>query len=225
MGIKRTNDPNDAVTDMAVMNMNGGYSFKDYDAIVQEKQAEINEFVDSFIPVLREYRDNYNGRGSAAGKARADLAHELLNKFYDGEVDGAFAVNDTGKALGDLLLHETSRELGSSYDGMAKNEKTEHADITQILLESSGPAVLAVEQALAMASDTSEDTWLERLSELSGVDLAENIEYLVPSAAGKDLSPSAAKSLLQSTYGEAAASLAADYATVQQDLIWLDAYN
>ncbi|MBR7038454.1 MAG: hypothetical protein IKI21_04330 [Oscillospiraceae bacterium] len=224
MGIKRTNDPNDAVTDMAVMNMNGGYSFKDYEMLVQEKQTEINAFVDTFIPVLREYRDNYNGNGSAAGKARADLAHEMLNKFYDGEIDGAYAVHDTGKPLGDLLLQETNRELGGSYDSMAKNEQVEHADITQILLESSGPAVLAVEQALVMAADTSEDTWLERLSDLSGVDLAENIEYLVPSAAGKDLSPSAAQSLLRSTYGDAAASLAAGYETVQQDLIWYESY-
>ncbi|MBR7038455.1 MAG: hypothetical protein IKI21_04335 [Oscillospiraceae bacterium] len=224
MGIKRTDDPNDAVTDMAVMNMNGGYSFKDYEALVQEKQTEINEFVDTFVPVLREYRDNYNGNGSAAGKARADIAHELLNKFYDGEIDGEFAVHDTGKPLGDLLLQETSRELGSRYDSMPKNEQVEHADITQIILESSDPAVLAVEQALVMAADTSEDTWLERLSDMSGVDLAENIEYLVPSAAGKDLSPSAAQALLRTTYGDAAASLAAGYETVQQKLIWYESY-
>ncbi|MBR7037930.1 MAG: hypothetical protein IKI21_01595, partial [Oscillospiraceae bacterium] len=225
MGIKRTNDPNDAVTDMAVMNMNGGYSFKDYEMLVQEKQTEINAFVDTFVPVLREYRDNYNGNGSAAGKARADLAHELLNKFYDGEIDGEFAVHDTGKPLGDLLLQETNRELGESYDGMAKNEQVEHADLTQILMESSGPAVTAVEQALAMAADTSEDTWLDRLSDLSGVDLAENIEYLVPSAAGKDLSPSAAQSLLQATYGDAAAMLALGYYVVQQDLNWYEIYT
>ena len=224
MGIKRTDDANDAVTDMAVMNMNGGYSFKDYEMLVAQKQTEINEFVDTFVPVLREYRDNYTKHGSAAGKARADLAHDLLNKFYDGEIDGEFAVHDTGKPLGDLLLRETSRELGGSYDSMPKNEQVEHADITQILLESSGPAVLAVEQALVMAADTSEYTWLERLSDLSGVDLAENVEYFVPSALGKDLSPSAAQSLLQATYGDAAASLAAGYDTVQQDLIWYESY-
>ena len=78
--------------------------------------------MDSFTPVLEEYRDNHNGKGSAAGKARADLAHELLNKFYDGEVEGEYAVNDTGKAMGDLLLQKTSRELGDSYDTMSKND-------------------------------------------------------------------------------------------------------
>ena len=88
MGIKRTNDADDAITDMAVMNMGDdgfrGYSFDDYEGLLEQKKTEINEFVDSFIPVLCEYRDNYNGKGSASGKARAQYAHDLLNQFYDG---------------------------------------------------------------------------------------------------------------------------------------------
>ncbi len=37
MGIRRTDDAGDAITDMAVMNMKGGYSCNDYKMLLQEK--------------------------------------------------------------------------------------------------------------------------------------------------------------------------------------------
>ena len=41
LGIKRTNDPKEAITDMATMFMNGGYSFDDYEGLVKEKKADL----------------------------------------------------------------------------------------------------------------------------------------------------------------------------------------
>ena len=81
MGIKRTDDPKEAITDMAVMNMgtndNRGYSFDDYESLVAQKKADIDEFIKTFIPALEEYRDNYNGKGSEGGKKRAQMAQVL----------------------------------------------------------------------------------------------------------------------------------------------------
>lgn len=68
LGIKRTSNPNEAITDMAVMNMKGGYSFDDYESLVKQKKTDIDEFINTFIPVLEEYRTNYNGKGSKGGK-------------------------------------------------------------------------------------------------------------------------------------------------------------
>ena len=45
LGITRTDDPNEAITDMAVMNMNGGYSFDKYEEIVKQKRADIDSRV------------------------------------------------------------------------------------------------------------------------------------------------------------------------------------
>ena len=148
MGIKRTADPNDAVTDMAVMNMNNeGYSFDDYESIVNVKKAEIDEFIRSFIPVLEEYRANYRGEGSEGGQKRAQYAHDLLNKFYDGEIGGDYAVHDTGKPIGDLLLEQTRLEYGeSNHDALPKNEQIKYGDLQQIILESSGAAVSTIER-------------------------------------------------------------------------------
>ena len=227
MGIKCTNDPNNAITDMAVMNMGTegytGYSFDDYQSLLNEKKADIDEFVDCFMPVIQEYRENYNGKGSAAGKARAQLAHDLLNRFYDGEVNGKYAVNDTGMALGDLFLATTRRELGEAkYDGLSKNKKVKYGDLQQILLESSGLAVYSIEQALVLAADSDEDSWMDRLSYMSGLSMQELAEFYADGSSS--LGDSAAKSLMQSKYGDAAEKMASEYDSIAQDLIWFEAY-
>lgn len=49
MGIKRTSDPNNAVTDMAVMQMSGGYAFDDYEKLVKEKNRRLTS---SFVPSI-----------------------------------------------------------------------------------------------------------------------------------------------------------------------------
>ena len=209
MGIKRTSDPTEAITDMAVMNMGTndnrgysfddyeGYSFDDYESLVKQKKTDIDEFINTFVPALNEYRDNYNGKGSEGGKKRAQMAHDILNKFYDGDPNGDYAVNDTGKPLGDLLLAKTKTEIGDeAYNALAADKKMNTADLQQIILESSGPAVLIVEQALALATDTAETSWLDRLNGLSGEGLVEHIAEYAPEAKGQDLAPSAAMSLL-----------------------------
>ena len=205
MGIKRTNNASEAITDMAVMNMGvkgkEGYSFSDYQALVDQKKVEIDEFLDCFTPVFQEYRTNLTGGGSASGKARADLAHELLNRFYDGDPNDEVAVNDTGKPLGDLLKEQTRREMGEdAYNA----DKANHADFQQIILESTGAATFAVEQALAMATDTAQTTWLERLSKITLDKMKAAPAAYVPEAAGQDLAPSAALTLLKGKYGDEA---------------------
>ena len=110
------------------MYMKGGYSFDDYDNLVAKKKKDITEFINTFVPALEEYRQNYSGKGSKGGKIRAQAAHDLLNKFYDGDPNDEYAVNDTGKPLGDLLLNETKTEIGdSAYKSLSDEEKNQKA--------------------------------------------------------------------------------------------------
>ncbi len=214
MGIRRTNNAEDAITDMAVMNMTGGYSIPDYESLVKEKKAEIDEFINVFMPVIREYRANYNGEGSEFGKQRADEAYRLLNLFYDGDPDDDYAVNDTGMHLGDLFL-QPLRQEGNESGG----------DLQQIILESSGPAMLVVETLLAYAADPGEETWLERLAKLSGEGLAENIGEYVPEVAGQNLAASAITALLSQKFGDAADILAEQWDDIHEAMVWYEAYN
>ena len=225
LGIKRTNDPKEAITDMATMFMKGGYSFDDYEGLVQEKKADIDEFINNFVPALEEYRANYNGKGSAGGKKRAQMTHDILNKFFDGDPNGEYAVNDTGKPLGDLLLNKTKTEIGDeAYNALSAEQKLNTADLQQIILESTGPAVLIIEQALALATDTSSDSWLQRVDGLSGDALVERIAEFAPEAAGQTLAPSAALTLLAARFEDYSKILASEWINVHEEIIWYEDY-
>ena len=176
MGVRRTDRAEEAITDMAVVNMKGGYSLPDYENLLKQKKAQIDEFVNGFIPVLKEYRANYNGDGSSYGKKCAELAHDMLNQFYDGGESEDFPKNDTGLELGDLLLKETRQE-GNPVGG----------DLQQIILEGNSSVVLLMEQMLTFAADTGKETWVKRLQELSGDQLVENLETYIPEAAGQNV--------------------------------------
>ena len=214
MGIHRTDNENDAITDMAVMNMTGGYSIPDYETLLEQKKKEINEFINHFRVVIEEYRANLNNEGSSFGKKRADLAQDLLNKFVDGSPEDPYAVNDTGKKLGDLLAEKTRQE-GNENGG----------DLQQMILESSGPAMLAVEAILMLAADTAEDTWVERASGLTGDELAENLVKYAPEAEGQDVAPSAVPQYLNQKYGDSARILAEQWTDVNNEMVWYEAYN
>ena len=225
LGIKRTNDPKEAITDMATMFMKGGYSFDDYEGLVKEKKADIDEFINTFVPALEEYRDNYNGKGSAGGKKRAQMAHDILNKFFDGDPNGEYAVNDTGKPLGDLLLNKTKTEIGDdAYNALSAEQKLNTADFQQIILESTGPAVLIIEQALALATDTASSSWLQRVDGLSGDALVERIAEFAPEAAGQTLAPSAALTLLAARFEDDSKILASEWIDVHEEIIWYEDY-
>ena len=225
LGIKRTNDANEAITDMAAMNMKGGYSFDDYEGLVAQKKADITEFINTFVPALEEYRANYKGEGSEGGQKRAQMAHDLLNKFYDGDPNGEYAVNDTGKPLGDLLLNKTKTEIGdNAYNALSAEQKLNTADLQQIILESSGPAVMIIKQALTLATDTAETSWLDRLNGLSGEGLVERIAEFAPEVKGQNLARSAAMSLLAAHFEDYAKELATDWIDVHENILWYETY-
>ena len=226
MGIKRTNDPNKAVTDMAVMNMMGGYSFDDYKTILEEKKTDINEFIRTFIPVLEEYRANFNGEGSEGGQKRAQYAHDLLNKLYDGGNGDEYAVNDTGLPLGDLFLSKTKAEYtDEEYAALSEDEKKKTADLQQIILESTGPAVMFVEQALALATDKAKSSWLDRAKNLTGTALIKNIGTVIPSLKGKKLTASQAMQQLNAHFEDYAKILQENYNGLREDIIWFEQYS
>ncbi len=227
IGIRRTDNADEAITDMAVMNMNeDGYSYSDYESLVNKKKADIDEFIRTFIPTIEEYRKNYKGEGTEFGKKRADLAYKFLNMFYDGEVGGEYAINDTGMHLGDLFLSPLKQEIGDdAYNRLSAEDKHKYGDLQQIILETCGTMEIFIEELLAIATDASETTWIERLQELEGDELSRNIGKYVPSIAGQDLAESAIMQLLAQEFGDAAATLAQQWQDVRSDIQWFESYN
>ena len=90
LGYKTTYDPNEAITDMSVMQMDGGYSFSEYTEALKEQQAEIEEMLNSFVVVIEEYVANFK-----AGNKNAIAAYDMMNRFVE---------DDSGKPLGEFLL-------------------------------------------------------------------------------------------------------------------------
>ena len=195
LGYKTTKNPNEAITDLALMNMKGGYSVKDYEILMDtQMKAQIIPLVDRFLAVINEYRKNYK-----AGVQRAVYINGILNKFID---------DDTGKGLGDLLLNETVYEMAKPQfdalsdkekedtgfyninnkvrDSLPEGEKNNHADILTIIAQSNGRATLMMENLLTRAADTNDSTWLERFAELDYDKLIDSTK-LAPTDADKQL--------------------------------------
>lgn len=164
LGYKTTSDPKDAITDMALMNMKGGYDVAEYDALMEmHMKSQIIPFVDNFLSAIKEYRKNINSPYKQ-NRQRAQYIRNILNKFRDDDCGG--------KGLGDLLLNKTKYEMGDKdYNALSDSEKKKHADILTVIAQSNGQATLLMENLITRAADTNEDTWLDRFSETTYDDL------------------------------------------------------
>ena len=157
IGYKTTDDADEAITDMKLMNMKGGYSVQDYQMLLDEQKSNIRAFFNNFKVAVKEYRENYN-----ANQERAIAAHDLLNMMYD---------DDTKQNLGDLLLSKTKEEYtDEEYNALSDDEKAKVGDMTTILMQANGNAVLAMEQVIALATDDSDTLWLTRYQDAKTYD-------------------------------------------------------
>ena len=206
IGYKTTTDPDEAICDLAVMNMNGGYSFSDYEALMDKyRDSQIKPFIDNFIATIEEYRANYNS-DNEENKAKADFAYAILNKILE---------DDTGELMGDLLLNPTKEELGltdEQYKALPDAEKKKTVDLTTSLMQGNSQIILLIEQTLAMAADTNDMTWLERLSELGPDGLDEKY-------AEAGVRPSDAEREMASLYSDTARVILENWVDFRSDLI------
>ncbi len=163
LGYKTTKVRSEAITDLALMNMKGGYDVQEYTYLIETQMNEqILPFIENFKTALVEYRANYNST-NPFNKKKADYVYNALNKLYD---------DDTESLLGDLLLNETKQEMGDdAYNALSEEDKKKHADIATIIAQANGQATLIMESLITRAADDKDDTWLERFSKTSYEDL------------------------------------------------------
>ena len=170
LGYKTTNDPNEAITDLAVMNMDGGYDTTAYDALIATyMDSQIKPFVDRFIAALKEYRENYAKPADDINHIRADFYRRILNKLTDDDTGG--------KPLGDLLLNQTKYEMGDAvYNLLSDAEKADHCDILTLLTQAHAMFVLLIETLIAKSTDNAEDTWIDRFISLDTETLVDKVK-------------------------------------------------
>lgn len=147
MGYKTTTDPDEAITDISLMQMNGGYSFSDYEAMIEKRKLQISDMINSLNASLTEARANY-----ASGKKCAISAHEVLNRFKE---------DDSGKYLGDLLFVEA----------------IDTTVLTKIFLQGNADVTSLIHQMLAFACTDYEleESWLDKLQYVDVYEVEEEL--------------------------------------------------
>ena len=190
MGYKTTKLQSEAITDLAVMNMEGGYDVQEYDALMKQYMGgQISPFIDSFLVAINEYRENL-GSDDDVNRQRAEYIRAALNKFTDDDCAGA--------GLGDLLVNETvyemakpqfdqlpdkdKEEIGISgmnaqvRDALPEAEKNQHCDILTLFAQADGQLMLMIYDLITRGADTNEDSWMERFSSTSYEDLLDSYD-------------------------------------------------
>ncbi len=200
LGYKTTSKASEAVTDMKVMNMKGGYSIEDYQLLLEQQKSTVKAFINNFMTAVNEFRTNYK-----AGQQRAVSAFEMLNLMYD---------NDTETYLGDLFLNRFREEYtDDEYNALSKAEKSKVGDLTTILMQANSTAVIAMEQIIALATDDGNTTWIERYQNAKTYD--EMVDDLMEN---EDLTISQAMKELAAKYDSDAKAIAAKFASYKEYL-------
>ena len=178
LGYKTTTNYKEAITDLALMNMKGGYSVDDYDMMFDTYlKSQVIPFVERFMVAINEYRENYASENPANAQ-RAQYVYEILNRITD---------DDTGMGLGDLLLKPTKLEIGDeAYDALTDEQKKECGDIVTILAQSNGKTTIIIENLITRAADTNDNTWIDRFLGITYDDLVDHTG-LVPTDARREL--------------------------------------
>ena len=198
MGYKTTTDITEAITDLALMNMEGGYDVQEYDLLMKRYlSAQISPFIDKFIVAINEYRENIESEDDV-NRQRAEYIRAMLNKFTDDDCGGA--------GLGDLLLNETVYEMAKpQFDGLSEKEqedkgiagvnaevrdalpeaeKNQHCDILTLFAQADGQIMLVIYDLITRAADTSDDSWIDRFTAMTYDDLLDSYD-MAPTDAKK----------------------------------------
>ena len=207
LGYQTTTNRSEAVTDIAAMNMKGGYSFTEYDLLMaQYRDSQITPFLNRFMTTVKEYRLNYNSE-NPANKAKAQFAHDLLNLFKD---------DDTEMLMGDFLLKMTAEEYGiDKYEKLSDDEKKQYGSLTTILMQGETSTVFMIEQLVTMAADTNDTTWLQRFEGVTP-------ESLLQSAMADGTGETDARNALARKYEDTARLLSEKWAYFRDSLIRYD---
>lgn len=129
LGYVKTKNPEEAITDIAVLDMKGDYIFNDYKEILKTQKTEIRAQLNDFKTAVSEFRNNYNRKTKMA-----EYAYSLLDYYVDGKEGDVYAgqgeYKDSGRKLSDLFTDETLSDkklekiLLQSNDMMLRNIDT-----------------------------------------------------------------------------------------------------
>ena len=139
-----TENPKEAVRDIAVMNEKGNYSESLYEQILNTQKGEYRDLVKNLKLQVKNYQNNLKNNVKTAVEAR-----DILNEYKE---------DDSGKLLGDILAE------------LDLDQEKDVEKLTDILLQANGQVVLFIQQQLTLASESGNRSWLDRMEQVGGYD-------------------------------------------------------
>ncbi len=124
MGYKTTTEKKDAITDVAVMDMKGGYSFAKYEEAIDKQKKGVEQWLNKFYITIEVFKENLE-----AETPKAVAAYDMMNQFIE---------DDSGKAVGDFLV----------------DEETTDAQLKTFFLQANTNILAIVKNALYLACST-----------------------------------------------------------------------
>lgn len=133
-----TVNPEEAITDIKMMNMNGGFAYSDYEEQLQNVDQRVRKIVDELMIAVEVFKENY-----VNGTYGAKAAYRALSFFTVDEAGG--------QSLADYMIY--GEPTDAFYIKLILNA---HRDIISSILS-----------ALTMAVQGEEgNTWLDRLAKI-----------------------------------------------------------
>ena len=159
LGYKKSTNVDDAITDVRVMNMNGGFNISDYDSIIDEALQTYKKDIDNIRIAAKEFAENYK-----AGKREAQLAYRQLNYYYV-EDDKGVKTN-----MGDYMLNFPEKNEG--FADILLKGNTNILDNIRILLSmgvaDGGDLLERIKASVADESVYTQDKYFDKAKELTG---------------------------------------------------------
>ena len=200
MGFKITRNIRDSITDLAVMNMRGDYSVEEYKKQLEDQKTEIADSLTELMAVIKEYRSNLK-----AGKAKATYVHDLLNNYIEDEFN---------QGMGDLLNEETLQDKVGIEESVGIYNDEHLPDLVTILMQGNAQVIKSIEVLLSMATDTADNSWIDRFAESDYDTLLDKVEEERPELNTE----TKRKQYLDNLYGEEAQALGTEVSELRGTL-------
>ena len=147
LAYKTTTDIEDAITDLAVMQMDGGYKEGNYQEMIKESLTEYEKLSETYMEAVEYFAEAYDAEHFLAVAAYRQL--NLYTSITDPKL-GIKIPSFDGEKLGDIF-----------YEGIDKNE------LATMFMEGNSSALENIRSLLAMGVSYNEDgmTYLEKVAE------------------------------------------------------------
>ena len=159
LGYMKSKNVDDAITDVRVMNMKGGFNISDYDTIFEEAMNTYSSEVNNIRVAAKEFAENYK-----AGKKEALNAYRQLNYYYV-EDDKGVKTN-----MGDYMLNFPEKNEGFA-DILLKGNPNILNNIRILLsmgVADGGDLIERIKASVADESVYTKDKYYDKAKELTG---------------------------------------------------------